>query len=297
MPPLVDVGAGHAHTRVPEMHASARFPWAFFSDSRRRYLAVWRGHASRTAWITNLANHTGHGDGRGDGRGGQEQVTAQGGRTLDVRKLLLENLPLSADARAGGSLAGKRDGLGGGGVVSGVDGAAGGGEATPGGGDVGTGSDAGNSAGAGGSRLSLGALQRSTLPLLISTRKVTLTQHYAEMQESIFCLCPGGWAQWTVRFFEAVQNGCLPVTFYADEMPNTMPFADVVDYPAFALNVQPVAIPSLRATLGTIASNRSELRRRQRALWMARAAFDWTDLSPRGAFYHTLDALARRGVV
>ena len=44
--------------------------------------------------------------------------------------------------------------------------------------------------------------------------------------------------------------------------------------------------------LEAIAVNRTRLRRMQRALWEARSAFDWSDLSERGTFYRVLERIA-----
>lgn len=120
--------------------------------------------------------------------------------------------------------------------------------------------------------------------------------HFAELHSAIFCLCPPGWAQWTVRFFESVQTGCLPVTFAPrpDPMPLRMPFEDHLDYSAFTVNVPPREIPQLKERLHAIASNRTHLRAMQRALWRVRSLFDWTDASEHGAFHRTLEALHQR---
>ena len=161
----------------------------------------------------------------------------------------------------------------------------------------------------------------SHMPALVSTRKVAKEAHYAEMRRSIFCLAPSGWALWTVRFFEAVHLGCIPITFLPHALPTSsrgagaahgaaasvtstssttghalplrMPFEDELDYGAFSLNVQPREAHGLRHTLEMIAANRSRLRAMQRALWAARPAFDWTDTGRGGAFHRTLGQLAK----
>ena len=129
---------------------------------------------------------------------------------------------------------------------------------------------------------------------LVSSRKVDKRAHYGEMRSALFCLAPSGWAQWTVRFFEAVQLGCLPVTFLSAPQDLRMPFADEINYAAFSVNVAPDAISSVRERLRAIATNRSRLREMQRRLWNARQALDWTDLSSRGTFARILNRLANR---
>ena len=137
----------------------------------------------------------------------------------------------------------------------------------------------------------------TTMPILVSTRKIDHSSHYAEMRSSVFCLAPAGWAQWTVRFFEAVQLGCIPVTFALEPnpLPTAMPFASTtLDYSAFSVNVPPRRIPSLRSFLQAMASNRTHLRSMQRALWLARSVLDWTDLSESGVFQKLLSMLHTR---
>ena len=110
-------------------------------------------------------------------------------------------------------------------------------------------------------------LPPSAMPLLISSRKVDKATHYAEMRRAIFCLAPPGWAQWTVRFFEAVHLGCLPVTFSPPSpTPLIRPFEDQIDYAAFSTNVPPSEAANLRQTLEAIAANRTRLRAMQRAV-------------------------------
>lgn len=140
----------------------------------------------------------------------------------------------------------------------------------------------------------------SQMPSLVSTRKVDKAAHYLEMRKALFCLAPSGWAQWTVRFFEAVHLGCVPVTFEpraANGAPASMgrlrmPFDDRVNYSAFVVNIEPRDVASrLRPVLEEIAADRLRLRAMQRALWAARPAFDWTDGSSEGAFYRSLEQL------
>tara|TARA_B110001452_G_scaffold112286_1_gene93170 strand:- start:292 stop:1533 length:1242 start_codon:yes stop_codon:yes gene_type:complete len=117
--------------------------------------------------------------------------------------------------------------------------------------------------------------------------KFSHKQYVEELLDSVFCLCPHGWAHWTPRFFEAIQTGCLPVLFKeASALPNILPFEGAISYASFVLVVAPSDVPSLGRMLHSIAVSPS-LRQRQRAMWRFRARLDWTDLSSEGAF-HTL---------
>ena len=42
-------------------------------------------------------------------------------------------------------------------------------------------------------------IRSSSMELRVSSRKLDHEAHYAEMRDSLFCLCPSGWAHWTVR--------------------------------------------------------------------------------------------------
>lgn len=77
------------------------------------------------------------------------------------------------------------------------------------------------------------------------------------INESTFCLCPPGWAEWTGRFFDMFGNVCIPVLFPSDDLDHhhDMPFDRRFDYTKFS-----VRIPRTRmADLGQILGNVSEL--------------------------------------
>ena len=118
---------------------------------------------------------------------------------------------------------------------------------------------------------------------------ISHAEYLSELLDSVFCLCPVGWAHWSPRFYEAIQTGCVPVLFPSEEAGggNELPFARLVDYASFVVSVPPSRVASLQADLHAIAADRVELRRRQRALWRHRPMLDWTDIGTGGAF-HTL---------
>ncbi|KAK4357696.1 hypothetical protein RND71_023306 [Anisodus tanguticus] len=53
------------------------------------------------------------------------------------------------------------------------------------------------------------------------------TTYYEDMQRSIFCLCPLGWAPWSPRLVESLVIGCIPVII-ADDI--VLPFADAIPW-------------------------------------------------------------------
>lgn len=131
---------------------------------------------------------------------------------------------------------------------------------------------------------------------------VSGAQYFAEMRASKFCLCPLGWASWTARYYEAIQSGCIPVTFHEElkardeggpDLRIHMPFDSIIAYSAFTLNVPPNAVMELPTLLAAAAANPGQLRRMQASLLSARAMLDWTDLES-GPFRLVMEELARR---
>ncbi|KAK9812939.1 hypothetical protein WJX72_006050 [[Myrmecia] bisecta] len=63
--------------------------------------------------------------------------------------------------------------------------------------------------------------------------------YHEEMCNSVFCLCPRGWSPWTLRAYQAMMLGCIPVII-ADEIE--LPYEDDVDWSQLT-----VKIPEARA--------------------------------------------------
>ncbi|KAK3271896.1 hypothetical protein CYMTET_19782 [Cymbomonas tetramitiformis] len=58
---------------------------------------------------------------------------------------------------------------------------------------------------------------------------------YAEqMRQSIFCLCPRGWSPWTLRAYQAMMAGCIPVIL-ADEIE--FPFESTLDWSRLTVKI------------------------------------------------------------
>jgi len=60
----------------------------------------------------------------------------------------------------------------------------------------------------------------------------------ADMGNSLFCVCPPGQTQDSVRIYRAILKGCIPVTMFR---ANDVPFNRFlkVPYESFMVNVQP----------------------------------------------------------
>ncbi|XXG78263.1 hypothetical protein AAC387_Pa08g2241 [Persea americana] len=73
--------------------------------------------------------------------------------------------------------------------------------------------------------------------------------YYEDMQRSVFCLCPVGWAPWSPRLAESVVFGCIPVII-ADDI--VLPFADAIPWKEIGVIVDEVDVPKLDTILTSI---------------------------------------------
>ena len=73
--------------------------------------------------------------------------------------------------------------------------------------------------------------------------------YYEDMQRSLFCLCPLGWAPWSPRLVESVFFGCIPVII-ADDI--VLPFSDVIPWREIAVFVPEEDVPKLDVILSDI---------------------------------------------
>ena len=54
------------------------------------------------------------------------------------------------------------------------------------------------------------------------------------MARSVFCLCPRGWSPWTLRAYQAMMTGCIPVLI-ADEIE--LPYEDSIDWSKMTVKI------------------------------------------------------------
>lgn len=95
---------------------------------------------------------------------------------------------------------------------------------------------------------------------------------FAEMASSKFCLAPRGFAAWTVRTFEALASGCIPVII-ADN--NHMPLENHIDWRSISVLLHESDIPNLKAKLGGLSE--SEISAKQKAIAQTWPLLSWTD--------------------
>jgi len=85
------------------------------------------------------------------------------------------------------------------------------------------------------------------------------------MRRSRFCLCPGGYEVASPRLAEAIYLECVPVV--VDDGEYALPFADVLNWDAFAVRLRAADIPRLREVLAAVSPRQYiRMQRRVRAV-------------------------------
>ncbi|XP_074315882.1 putative beta-1,4-xylosyltransferase IRX10L isoform X2 [Silene latifolia] len=118
------------------------------------------------------------------------------------------------------------------------------------------------------------------------------TTYYQDMQRSVFCLCPLGWAPWSPRLVEAVVFGCIPVII-ADDI--VLPFTDVIPWEDIGVFVDEKDVPDLDSILTSIPPE--VIFRKQSLLanpLVKQAMLFNQPAQPGDAFHQVLNGLARK---
>lgn len=58
--------------------------------------------------------------------------------------------------------------------------------------------------------------------------------YYEDMRKSVFCLCPRGWSPWTLRAYQGMMVGCIPVII-ADEIE--FPYENTMDWTQLTVKI------------------------------------------------------------
>eukprot|EP00039_Didymoeca_costata_P019384 m.337322 g.337322 ORF g.337322 m.337322 type:complete len:550 (+) comp18101_c0_seq1:164-1813(+) len=82
-----------------------------------------------------------------------------------------------------------------------------------------------------------------------------------EMQSSVFCLAPLGYALWNFRLYESVLLGCIPVII-ADNIE--LPYESVIDYRQFTVKILETQVSNLKDILLSIP--KEDIRKKQEML-------------------------------
>ncbi|MCO5610462.1 hypothetical protein L7F22_064700 [Adiantum nelumboides] len=118
------------------------------------------------------------------------------------------------------------------------------------------------------------------------------TTYYEDMQRSIFCLCPLGWAPWSPRIVEAVEFGCIPVII-ADNI--VLPFRDVIPWDDMVVFVSEKDVGNLESILTTIPMEEVTMKQRMLSNPLIKQALLFSRKSiPGDAFHQVLRALASK---
>ena len=126
--------------------------------------------------------------------------------------------------------------------------------------------------------------------ILISAKKSK--QWMAEMKRSTFCLAPLGFAKWSIRCFESIAAGCIPVVI-ANNL--TMPFEHYVDWRSFSVTVKETDISKLSFVLKNI--SKSKIQEMQDNLNKVKLHFSYQNVDSIGdgkAFALVIDELSRK---
>eukprot|EP00250_Pteridium_aquilinum_P014572 c22068_g1_i4 orf=250-1491(+) len=116
--------------------------------------------------------------------------------------------------------------------------------------------------------------------------------YYEDMQRSIFCLCPLGWAPWSPRLVEAVVFGCIPVII-ADNI--VLPFLDVIPWVDIAVFVAEKDVGMLDTILTSISMEEVTMKQRMLADTRTKQALLFPRQTlPGDGFHQVINALARK---
>jgi len=114
--------------------------------------------------------------------------------------------------------------------------------------------------------------------------------YHSELLRSTMCIAPAGWELWSVRFFESMLLGCIPVIVTDDIQ---LPFQSQIDYSAFTVKVAEADVPRLPEVLAQVSP--AGIRRKQDALRRVWKTVTYqTPPSQGDAFHHLMAELQAR---
>ena len=111
----------------------------------------------------------------------------------------------------------------------------------------------------------------------------TVAGTYQDMRQSVFCVCPPGIAQQTLRMWRSIMSGCIPVTFFkAHDQPYEI--NSNLDYKQFSVNINPQEHHLLAPILKGILNNPAKLAQMQLELSKVQQMFIWDKQQKKGVF-------------
>ena len=109
----------------------------------------------------------------------------------------------------------------------------------------------------------------------------SVAQTHEDMKHSIFCVCPPGIAQQTLRVWRSIMSGCIPVTFFQG---HDNPFPSSVNYEDFSININPDEHHLLHKVLAGLLSNPQKIQDMQHELSLIQQGFVWDKKNKKGVY-------------
>jgi len=122
---------------------------------------------------------------------------------------------------------------------------------------------------------------------VFTTQLAPLPQYLGEMSLSDFCLVPMGSTPWTLRLYDALFTGCIPVLL-SDHIE--LPFDERIDWTAFTIKWPQADAERLPSFL--LSLSQQQVRDKRRAIVAARHNFAWCGEG--GAFAQLVATLNER---
>ncbi|XP_043694121.1 probable glucuronosyltransferase Os01g0926600 [Telopea speciosissima] len=116
--------------------------------------------------------------------------------------------------------------------------------------------------------------------------------YYEDLQRTIFCLCPLGWAPWSPRLVEALLFGCIPVII-ADDI--VLPFSDAIPWEEIGVFIAEEDVTKLDTILTSIPEKVIVEKQRLLSNPSIKRSMLYSEPSLMGdAFHQILNGLARK---
>lgn len=118
----------------------------------------------------------------------------------------------------------------------------------------------------------------------------TVNGTHDDMTHSIFCVCPPGIAQHTLRVWRSIMFGCIPITFFnANDNPYTF---SRLDYSKFSINIDPTEWYLLQPIIKGLLARPERIALMQEELAKIQTRFVWDSENFSGAFQAVFEELA-----
>mmetsp|Transcript_36753 Transcript_36753/g.87321 ORF Transcript_36753/g.87321 Transcript_36753/m.87321 type:complete len:263 (+) Transcript_36753:866-1654(+) len=114
--------------------------------------------------------------------------------------------------------------------------------------------------------------------------------YFEDMRKSLFCLCPRGWSPWTLRAYQGMMVGCIPVVI-ADEIE--FPYENTIDWTQLSVKIAEKDVNRTMEILRGIPEE--QIRRKQDAIAKVWKTVTYPVPSEAGdAFHMIMEELGRK---